>query len=315
MSLYLVTGGAGFIGSHLCEELVRRGERVRVVDSLITGKRANLAHVPGVDFIEGDLADLAVARARGAGRGLRAAPGGHPVGAALGQRPDHVEPREHRRDAERAGRGARRRREARSSTPGPRPPTATRRRCPSARRCRPSRSRPTRCRSWWASSTCAMFTQLYGLETVTIRYFNVFGPRQDPGVAVLGRHLAVHQRAARRAPADHLRRRRADARLHLRGERRRRRAARVPRAGHRGADDQRRDRRAGSASTNCCPRCATWSACRRPPSIREARAGDVRDSQADIGLAKSLTGYTPTVDLREGLEKTLAWYRSAQPAS
>src|SRR5262245_48000557 len=62
MSFYLVTGGAGFIGSHLTEELVRRGERVRVVDSLITGHRRNLAHIPGVEFIEGDLADLAVAR-------------------------------------------------------------------------------------------------------------------------------------------------------------------------------------------------------------------------------------------------------------
>src|SRR6185436_20277409 len=61
MAQYLVTGGAGFIGSHLTEELARRGERVRVVDSLITGKRQNLAHVPGVEFIEGDLADLAVA--------------------------------------------------------------------------------------------------------------------------------------------------------------------------------------------------------------------------------------------------------------
>src|SRR5688572_33070995 len=62
MASYLVTGGAGFIGSHLAEELVRRGQRVRVVDSLITGKRQNIAHLPGVEFIEGDLADLEVAR-------------------------------------------------------------------------------------------------------------------------------------------------------------------------------------------------------------------------------------------------------------
>ena len=61
MASYLVTGGAGFIGSHLAEELVRRGHRVRVVDSLITGKRRNLEHIAGVEFIEGDLADLAVA--------------------------------------------------------------------------------------------------------------------------------------------------------------------------------------------------------------------------------------------------------------
>jgi nucleoside-diphosphate-sugar epimerase len=61
MASYLVTGGAGFIGSHLAEELVRRGHRVRVADSLITGKRRNLEHVDGVDFVEGDLADMEVA--------------------------------------------------------------------------------------------------------------------------------------------------------------------------------------------------------------------------------------------------------------
>src|SRR6476620_7168039 len=62
MSSYLVTGGAGFIGSHLSEELVRRGHRVRVADSLITGKRSTLDHIPGVEFLEGDLADLDVAK-------------------------------------------------------------------------------------------------------------------------------------------------------------------------------------------------------------------------------------------------------------
>src|SRR5678815_2112841 len=62
MAQFLVTGGAGFIGSHIAEELTRRGQRVRVVDSLITGKRQNLAHLPEVEFLEGDLADPAVAR-------------------------------------------------------------------------------------------------------------------------------------------------------------------------------------------------------------------------------------------------------------
>src|SRR5256885_4331832 len=61
MPSYLVTGGAGFIGSHLAEELVRRGRSVRVADSLITGKRRNLDHLPGVEFLGGDLADMAVA--------------------------------------------------------------------------------------------------------------------------------------------------------------------------------------------------------------------------------------------------------------
>src|ERR1700704_3729377 len=67
MASYLVTGGAGFIGSHLAEELVRRGHRVRVADSLITGHRRNLDHIPDVEFLEGDLADLPFAQRAAAG--------------------------------------------------------------------------------------------------------------------------------------------------------------------------------------------------------------------------------------------------------
>src|SRR4029078_11636979 len=62
MAHYLVTGGAGFIGSHLSEELSRRGHTVRVADSLITGKRSNLDHIKGVEFLEGALVDLAFAQ-------------------------------------------------------------------------------------------------------------------------------------------------------------------------------------------------------------------------------------------------------------
>src|SRR5262245_19637765 len=67
MPNYLVTGGAGFIGSHLAETLLRRGATVRIVDSLITGKRENLARMPSVEFVEGDLADPDVARRAVAG--------------------------------------------------------------------------------------------------------------------------------------------------------------------------------------------------------------------------------------------------------
>src|SRR5215204_3307475 len=67
MAHYLVTGGAGFIGSHLTEELLRRGHRVRVADSLITGKRSNISHLGEVEFLEGDLADVNFAHRAAAG--------------------------------------------------------------------------------------------------------------------------------------------------------------------------------------------------------------------------------------------------------
>src|SRR5215471_13063352 len=61
MSSYLVTGGAGFIGSHLAEELLRLGQRVRIADNFITGKRHNLSHLHGAEIVEGDLSDTSFA--------------------------------------------------------------------------------------------------------------------------------------------------------------------------------------------------------------------------------------------------------------
>ena len=148
----VVTGGAGFIGSHLAEELARRGHRVRVADSLVTGKRSNLDHVPGVEFVQGDLADLEFARQRGRRRGLRAAPGGDAIRAAIGQGSDYVASCERRRHAERARRRARRRREARRLC---RIVIGVRQHGDAAQArgdAEQARCRPTRCRRWWGSS-------------------------------------------------------------------------------------------------------------------------------------------------------------------
>ena len=84
---------------------MRRGERVRVVDSLITGKRQNLAHLPQVEFLQGDLADIEVARRAVRGRRVRPPSGRDSVGAALGRGSGDVESRQHRRVAEPARRG------------------------------------------------------------------------------------------------------------------------------------------------------------------------------------------------------------------
>src|SRR6266852_9993533 len=173
MAFYLVTGGAGFIGSHLTEELSRRGHRVRVVDSLITGKRRNLEHVPGVDFLEGDLADMAVAE--------RAVQGVEYVlhQAAIPSVPRSVKDpiASNRanvvaslnllvaaRDA-----GVKRLVFAGSSSEYGNTPTLPKREDMTA-----SPLSPYALQKSMGTQYCRMFTQLYGFETVVTRYFNVF---------------------------------------------------------------------------------------------------------------------------------------------
>jgi nucleoside-diphosphate-sugar epimerase len=182
MAFYLVTGGAGFIGSHMVEALRRRGDRVRVADSLITGHRANLAHVEDVEFIEGDLADLAVAR--------RAVDGVEYVlhQAAIPSVPRSVDdPLTSNRaniDATLsllvAARDAGVQRvvyAGSSSAYGNALVLPKREDMPTAP---PS---PYALQKLVGEQYMQMFTDLYGLSTVTIRYFNVFGPRQDPASA------------------------------------------------------------------------------------------------------------------------------------
>ena len=310
-----MTGGAGFIGSHLAEELVRRGERVRVVDSLITGKRANLAHLAGGRVPRGRPRRPRRRAARRRGHGLRAPPGGDPVGAAVGHRPDHLEPRQHRRHAQRAGRGPRCGRHGASSTPGRRRPTATRPRCRSTRTCRRVRCRPTPCRSSWASSTWRCSRALYGLETVTTRYFNVFGPRQDPSSPVLRRDLAVHQRARGRAAPT----------IYGDGEQTRDftyvanvvdgvlRACHAPGVGGQVINVATGGRI--SPERPVLDALRTWSGA-QVEAVYASRA------RATCGIRRRTSraprrslGYQPLVDLREGLGRTLAWYRSEQHAA
>src|SRR6478609_10590232 len=179
MSNYLVTGGAGFIGSHLCEELARRGHTVRVADNLITGKRSNLDHVPGVEFFEGDLADPSFAQ--------RAVEGVDYVlhQAAIPSVPrsvkDPITSNRANVDATLnvlvAARDAEVKRvvfAGSSSAYGNTPTLPKREDMPN------NPLSPYALQKVVGEQYLQMFTRLYGLETVSIRYFNVFGPRQDP---------------------------------------------------------------------------------------------------------------------------------------
>ena len=311
MSLYLVTGGAGFIGSHLSEELVRRGERVRVVDSLVTGKRANLAHLPAVEFLEGDLADFDVAR--------RAVEGAKYVlhQAAIPSVPrsvsDPITSNRSNIDATLnvlvAARdaGVKRVVYAGSSSAYGDQPTLPKR-----------EDMPTKPLSPYAlqklvgEQYLAMFTKLYGLDTVTIRYFNVFGPRQDPSspysgdislfisALVDGRQPTIYGDGGQTRDFTYIANV-VDGVL---------RACHAPGI----AGEMMNVATGGRISLNelLATLCGILGVSTKA-IYREPRAGDVRDSQADISRAKRLTGYVPTVDLREGLERTLTWYKTAQP--
>ena len=313
MARHLVTGGAGFIGSHLAEELVRRGETVRVVDSLVTGSRANLAHLPQVEFLEGDLADVLMARRAVAGvdyvlhqAAIPSVPRSvkDPVASNRANVDATLNVLVAARDA-----GVTRVVYAGSSSAYGNAAALPQR-----------EDMPTRPLSPYAlqkfvgEEYCRLFTELYGLQTVSIRYFNVFGPRQDPSSAYSGViSLFIKALCEGTSPM-----------VHGDGEQTRDftyvanvvdgvlRAVTAE-----GASGQVINvATGGRISLN-----ALFQALREITGADvkaihgEPRAGDVRDSQADIQKARDLLGYRPLVGFEEGLRKTVEWYRAPAPAA
>jgi nucleoside-diphosphate-sugar epimerase len=305
MASYLVTGGAGFIGSHLTEELVRRGHTVRVADSLITGKRRNLDHIPGVEFLEGDLADLPFAERAVAGMeyvlhqaAIPSVPRSvkDPITSNRANADATLNVLVASRDA-----GVRRLIFASSSSEYGNTPTL-----PKHEDMPPSPLSPYALQKVMGTQYCQMFTRLYGFETVAIRYFNVFGPRQDPTSAYSG-VISVFSTALSegRRPT-----------IYGDGEQTRDftyvanvvdgvlRACEAPKA-------------AGEVINVACGTRISLNqllttmnrivGTNLDPIYKEERSGDVKHSQADISKAKALLGYTPIVDLEEGLRHTLAW--------
>ena len=240
--------------------LLERGDDVRVLDNFSTGQpREPRGARPRR---RGRRGRPPLVRARPHGRPRRRGrlpPGRARLGAALGAGSAHVDGRQRRGHAQRSPRGARRGRPPRRGrvvVVGVR-----RRRDVPARRDAGARtrSRPTRSRSSRRSGSASRFTRVYGIETVALRYFNVFGPRQDPTsqyAAVVPRFIsAIADGPAR----DGARRRRAVARLHVRRERRRGEPARRGGDRRRGPRAQHRDRRIGDGQRRSRTRSAGCS--------------------------------------------------------
>jgi len=311
---YLVTGGAGFIGSHLVEELLRRGEAVRIADNFSTGKRANLPPRPGTyELVEGDLSDPAVAR--------RAVDGCDFVlhQAAIPSVPRSVKDplTSHRANVDAslqvllAARDAGVRRLVYAGSSSAYGNTAV---LPKREDMKPQPLSPYALQKLVAEQYCQLFTRLYGLETVTIRYFNVFGPRQDPGSPYSGViSLFTKAYSDGRAPVIY-------------GDGRQTRdftyvtdvvagvlkACEAPNV----AGEVINVANGGRVSLLELVSSLQIIFCSDlAPRFEPSRDGDVRDSQADIFKARQLLGFEPQVAFEEGLRQTVAWYRASAAAA
>jgi len=313
MSTYLVTGGAGFIGSHLSEELLRRGHNVRVADSLITGKRSNLDHIPAVDFREGDLANEAFAREVVAGcdyvlhqAAIPSVPRSvkDPITSNRANVDATLNVLVAARDA-----GVKRLVFAGSSSAYGNTPTL-----PKSEDMPSNPLSPYALQKVIGEQYLQMFTRLYGLETVSIRYFNVFGPRQDPTSPYSGVISVFATALLENRPA----------RIYGDGGQTRDftyvanvvdgvlRACEAPKA----SGEVINVATGGRISLN-----ELYAEMKKivgatvEPDYQDARQGDVRDSQAAIDKAKSILGYQPIVSFEDGLERTIEWYRTTPAAA
>ena len=310
---YLVTGGAGFIGSNLTRALLSAGHRVRVLDNFITGKRENLAGLAqtcgeAFELLEGDIRDLAAARKAVEGVDYVLHQG------ALPSVPRSVADPVLSNEINVAGtvnvlvaaRDAGVRRvvfAASSSAYGDTPEF------PKRETITPNPKSPYAAQKLAGEHYMRIFHEVYGLETVSLRYFNVFGPRQDPGstyAAVIPRFITCV----------------------MRGE--------PPTVYGDGLQTRDFTYIDNVVQANLAACSASPAACggvfniacgervslldileivyglagkRVEPKFEPSRPGDVRDSLADISRAREVVGYDPKVAFRDGLSKTFEWFR------
>jgi UDP-glucose 4-epimerase len=305
----LVTGGAGFIGSGIVRALLSRGDKVRVLDNFFSGKRENLAEVAGdIELIEGDIRSEADLERALAGVELVFHEAAIPsVPRSL------VEPlQNHEANATATLKlliaakkaGVRRVVYAASSSAYGDTPTL-----PKIESMRPSPLSPYAVSKLAGEHYCQIFATAYGLETVALRYFNVFGARQDPK----SEYAAVIPRFITAALAGQ------GVTIFGDGEQSRDfcyidntveanlKAGDAPAAKVSG---QMVNVACGAATTlnQVVGLLGEITGKKIPVAYEPARVGDVKHSLADITEAKTRLGYAGAISFREGLERTVKWY-------
>jgi len=303
-----VTGGAGFIGSNLCKRLVADGCFVRVLDNLLTGKRSNLASVMDqIEFIEADMGEPEVARAAMQGIDVVLHEGALP--SVPRSVDDPVSSHRHCVDATFAllvaARDARVKRfvyAASSSAYGDTPTL------PKVETIRPDPLSPYAVGKLVGEHYCSVFAKVYGLETIALRYFNVFGPQQDPASQYAAAIPAFVTSILRDQPPT----------IYGDGEQSRD-FTYIDNVVHANLLAARAARTAGQVVNVACGEAVTVNAIiaminrllgkNVKPNYVPARVGDVKHSLADIAAARKLIGFEPVVPFRQGLEKSIDWYR------
>lgn len=310
MARYLVTGVAGFIGRSIAAALLARGDQVRGMDNFISGKRANLAGLEAMEFLEADLTDPAACAKACAGIDIvfhEAALASVPRSVAdpVSTNRNCVEATLNLLVAAREA-GVRRVIYAGSSSAYGETPALPKR-----------EDMPTQPLSPYAVAKLAgehymqSFTRVYGLETTVIRYFNVFGPYQDPGsqysgvLAIFCRRMLAGEQPTIYGDGNQSRDfTYIDNVVHANLL-----AATAPAEKVSG---QMMNVATGTRITlnQTFDILCELTGYRGRPAFAPQRAGDIRDSLADIERAHDLLGYEPIVDFREGLRRTVEWYRT-----
>jgi nucleoside-diphosphate-sugar epimerase len=307
---FVVTGGAGFIGSNTVDELIRRGHSVVVLDDLSAGKEENLAEVRNkISFIKGSITDLEVVR-----KAMHEADYVLHLAARTSVPRSVKDPIETNRvnidgtlNVLVAARDAKVKRivfAASSSAYGETPTL------PKLETMQPAPISPYGVTKYVGELYAQVFGRAYGLENVSLRYFNVFGPRQDPNSpysGVLSKFCTAFLEGTQPVIFGDGEQSRdftyienvVQANLL---------ACEAP-----GASGKVFNVGTGGRFTlnQTLAMLQRFSGVNLEAKYEPAREGDIRDSQADIAQGREILGYNPTVEFEEGLERTFSWYRES----
>jgi UDP-glucose 4-epimerase len=308
MQRFLVTGGAGFIGSNLCRKLVKEGCFVRVIDNLITGKLSNLADVMNkIEFVQADMGDPAAAAS--AMKNIDVVLHQGAVPSVPRSVDDPLTTHKHCVDATftllMAARdaGVKRFVYAASSSAYGDTPTL-----PKTEDMLTNPLSPYAVAKLVGEYYCSVFFKVYGLQTISLRYFNVFGPYQDPtsqyAAAIPAFVTSVIKNVSPTVYGD--------------GEQSRDFTF-IDNVVHANLSAARAKKLSGEVVNIACGQRITVNEIIRlinkilgksvQPKYEPTRPGDVKHSLASIELAKKVIGYEPVVSFGDGLERAIVWYR------